>query len=227
MELRRWQTQATRSTTSNRRLRTRHQRIFHLQNPTHWALQTRRHSHVVAQDHDKRLGNWSYITLRGKGNSKLTFLTFYRVNDQGILPTATNNENGAKESITCCTQQHQILHSERKYNINPRNLCLEELRTLIKAKFKDKNHHLIIGIDANEDMEGIGPKSLKSIMSNLGLQNSLAREVNTGKRPPHNRHWLQSNRPHLLHRWSPPSHSIRRRILLRHHLPLQPPSPLP
>jgi hypothetical protein len=142
------------------------------------------HSHVIDQGNDNRLGNWSYVTLRRKGNSELTFLTVYRVNDQGLLPTAINNENGAKYSITCCTQQHQILHSEGNYNTNPKHLCLEELKTLIRSKFKDKNHHIIICIDANEDIEGICPKSLRAIMSDLGLHDALTHINNNGEQPP-------------------------------------------
>jgi hypothetical protein len=142
------------------------------------------HSHVIDQGNDNLLGNWSYVTLCHKGNSKLTFLTVYRVKDQGLLPTAINIENGAKYSITCCTQQHQIIHSEGNYNTNPKHLCLEELKTLIRSKFKDKNHHIIVGIDANEDMEGIGPKSLRAIMSDLGLHDALTHINNNGDWPP-------------------------------------------
>jgi hypothetical protein len=45
------------------------------------------HGHVIDTGADKRLGNWTYVTLRGKGKTKLTYLTVYRVNDQSALRT--------------------------------------------------------------------------------------------------------------------------------------------
>jgi hypothetical protein len=48
------------------------------------------HHHVIDKENHSRLGNWSYITLQGKGKTKLTYTTVYRVNGQQALHTELN-----------------------------------------------------------------------------------------------------------------------------------------
>jgi hypothetical protein len=80
---------------------------------------------------------------------------------------------GASGAQRANQQQCQILRDENITNIKPRNLCFVELRKLFKEKISDPNHIIIMGIDANETMDGTGPQSLARLISDLGLHDAL------------------------------------------------------
>jgi hypothetical protein len=132
------------------------------------------HGHVTDTGSDSRLGNWTYVTLRGKGKTKLTYITVYRVNDQSALKTELNAMSGGRGQQRANTQQLQILRDENKTNVLPRHNCFNELRELFKDKFADDGHEVIMGIDANESMTGNGPRSLRRFMSDVGLHDAIA-----------------------------------------------------
>jgi hypothetical protein len=118
------------------------------------------HGQVIDTDADNRLGNWTYVTLRGKGKTKLTYLTVYRVNEQSALRTELNAMSGGRGQQRANTQQLKILREENKTRVLPRHNCFDELRLLFKEKFAKPGHEVILGIDANESMAGITPRSL-------------------------------------------------------------------
>jgi hypothetical protein len=132
------------------------------------------HGHVTDSEVDSRLGNWSYITLQGKGNTKLTYLTLYRVNDQTALKVSLNAMSGGRGQQRANTQQLQILREENKTTTLPRHNCFDELKQLFKEKFAKEGHEVIMGIDANESMAGKNPHSLRRLMSDLGLHDAIA-----------------------------------------------------
>jgi hypothetical protein len=132
------------------------------------------HGHVTDIGSDTRLDNWTYVTLRGKGKTKLTYITVYRVNDQSALKTELNIMSGGRGQQRANTQQLQILRDKNKTNILPRHNCFNELRDLFKEKFSTDGHEVIMGIVANESMTGNGPRSLRRFMSDVGLHDAIA-----------------------------------------------------
>ena len=86
-------------------------------------------------------GRWSWITLVGKGTTKITFITGYRVCD------------GANEApITARTvrAQQEWMYADRGFEtINLRDRFTSDLTSLAKA-FQASGHDLVIMLDANE-----------------------------------------------------------------------------
>jgi hypothetical protein len=138
------------------------------------------YSHVTDSDADRRLGNWSYITLQGKGKTKLTYLTVYRVNDQTALKVDLKAMSGGRGQQRANIQQLQILREENKIDTFPRHNCFDELRTLFKEKISSEGHEVVMGIDANESMTRNSPRSLRRLMSDLSLHDAIA-FANTGQ----------------------------------------------
>jgi hypothetical protein len=132
------------------------------------------HGHITDSDADRRLRNWSYITLQGKGKTKLTYLTVYWVNDQAAMKVDLNAISGGRGQQRANTQQLQILREENKNDTLPRHNCFVELRTLFKEKFAAEGNEVVMGADANESMTGNGPRSLRRLMSDLGLHDAIA-----------------------------------------------------
>jgi hypothetical protein len=132
------------------------------------------HGHVTDTGSDTRLGNWTYVTLRCKGKTKLMYITVYRVNDQSALKTELNAMSGGRGQQRVNTQQLQILRDENKTNILPCNNCFNELCDLFKEKIATDGHEVIMGIDANESMTGNSPRSLRRFMSDVGLHDAIA-----------------------------------------------------
>jgi hypothetical protein len=70
------------------------------------------HGHVIDKGNDSRLGTWSYVTLQGKGKTKLTYMSVYQVNDQQALKSELNAMSGGRGQQRANTQQLQILREE-------------------------------------------------------------------------------------------------------------------
>jgi hypothetical protein len=132
------------------------------------------HGHVTDKGNDSRLGNWSYVTLQGKGKTKLTYMSVYQVNDQQALKSELNAMSGGRGQQRANTQQLQILREEGKLKNLSRRNCFDELRALFKEKFSGVGHEVVMGIDANESMKGNGPRSLPRFMSDVGLHDAVA-----------------------------------------------------
>jgi hypothetical protein len=86
--------------------------------------------HVVDQGSDNRLGNYSYCTLKVKGD---------RVGDVTLKNPVLNALDGSKDSMRAYTQQRQVLREEGKHELKPRDVCLSELTTLVKKKSTRKD----------------------------------------------------------------------------------------
>jgi hypothetical protein len=80
--------------------------------------------HVVDQGSDNRLGNYSYCTLKKKGDTRLAFITAYRVVDIKLTNPVLNALDGSKDSMRAYTQQRQVLREEGKHELKPRDVCL-------------------------------------------------------------------------------------------------------
>jgi hypothetical protein len=129
--------------------------------------------HVVDHGSDNRLGNYSYCTLKGRGDTRLTFITAYRVGDVTLKTPVLHALDGSRDSMRAYTQQRQVLREEGKHELKPRDVCLSELSALVKKKFNATGHEIILGIDANESMMHTGPKSIRATISDLGLHDAL------------------------------------------------------
>jgi hypothetical protein len=67
------------------------------------------HGHVIDKDNDSSLGNWSYVTLQDKVQTKLTYMSVYQVNDQQALKYEINELSGGRGQQRSNVQQLQIL----------------------------------------------------------------------------------------------------------------------
>jgi hypothetical protein len=132
------------------------------------------HGHVIDKGNDSRLGNCSYVTLQGKGQTKLTYMSVYRVNDQQALKSELNALSGGRGHQRANTQQLQILREESKLKTLPRHNCFDELRAMFKVKFSGVGHEVVMGIDANKSMKGNRPRSLRRFMSDVGMHDAIA-----------------------------------------------------
>jgi hypothetical protein len=81
--------------------------------------------HLVDKGADSRLGNWSYVTLRGKKKKYLTFLTVYKITDVTLQQPTQQALTGGRDSMRVATQQTQILREEGKYPCSLSGLCKE------------------------------------------------------------------------------------------------------
>jgi hypothetical protein len=145
------------------------------------------------------LGRWSYITLRGKGSTKITIITAY--NASYNLGDTTNYRQ----------QQRTLSHLHRKHNQNidaqPRRKFILDLQALI-GYLRETNHEVILSLDANTsyDPDASAPThpllytpgiptvdknhngKLATLVSTCGLLDPLARQHSSRPIPPsHNR----------------------------------------
>jgi hypothetical protein len=71
-----------------------------------------RNGHVIDKGADNRMGNWSYITMRGKRKKPITFITLYNISDITLVEPCLEALTGARDSMKVFTQQTQILREE-------------------------------------------------------------------------------------------------------------------
>jgi hypothetical protein len=83
--------------------------------------------HVINKGADNRMGNWSYITMRGKKKKHLTFITVYNISDIALVEPCLEALTGARDSMKVFTQQTQILREEGKTPCSLARLCMKEL----------------------------------------------------------------------------------------------------
>jgi hypothetical protein len=94
--------------------------------------------HVIDKGADNRLGNWSYVTLRGGERKYITFLTVYKITDVTLQKPTLRALTGGRDSMRVATQQTQILREEGKEPRSLSGLCKEELRHLIRKKIQPR-----------------------------------------------------------------------------------------
>ena len=85
------------------------------------------------------LGRWSYMTLQGTGNQKLTVITAYQV------PKTTVDRSGAK---TAYIQQFSILRQEEGSKPDPRKQFFSDLTYFIR-NLRTHGHGVVLVLDAN------------------------------------------------------------------------------
>jgi hypothetical protein len=126
------------------------------------------------------LGRWSYITLRGKDNKKLTIVTGYRVCQ------ATPSSAGIK---TAYMQQYRkisakLRDTDKQSTPNPRHQFVLDLQAWLENLIKE-GHHIILSIDSNEELNPTEGKitnltyNQSLVTANPNHDGSLSTLVNT------------------------------------------------
>ena len=95
---------------------------------------------IIDSGSDK-LGRWTYVTMTGKNNRKLTIYTLYQVCDQ-------KHHSG---NCTIYLQQQNDLIQADRIKTEPREAILVDLTEHIQHKQKQGHNIIVIG-DANEDV---------------------------------------------------------------------------
>jgi exonuclease III len=87
------------------------------------------------------LGRWSYITLRGKGTTKVTIVSAYNAtSSQGD----TTNYQQQLRSLSRLHREHN-----QKVTVNPRRQFILDLQGWLEIKLLE-GHKIVLGVDAND-----------------------------------------------------------------------------
>ena len=95
----------------------------------------------IVKSGKEALGRWTYITLAGKKNRKVTIYTLYRVCDQ-------KHNSG---NCTIYMQQENDLRQKHKKIVDPRESILKDLTIQIQ-KDREQGHDIIVIGDTNDDV---------------------------------------------------------------------------
>ena len=106
----------------------------------------------------EKLGRWSYLTLTGKNNKKIKFITCYRV--------CKGSKETGPGSIR--TQQEMDLLKEYGEIVDPRKRLLSDLEIHIQQEHS-KGYHIILMGDLNEDVQN--SKTIDKFLGATGLYN--------------------------------------------------------
>jgi hypothetical protein len=107
---------------------------------------------------DDQYGRWSWLTLSGKGTTRVTFISAYRVCDGAAESSVTSG--------TVRSQQEWMYASQGYTSINLREQFVTDISALI-SDFQGQGHDIQLSMDANE---ASGPGSgVDRIMSNCNL----------------------------------------------------------
>jgi hypothetical protein len=105
-----------------------------------------------------QFGRWSWITLTGKGTTRVTFISAYRVCDGAAESSVT--------SRTVRSQQEWMYASRGHASVNLRERFVNDITDLITEK-QGEGHDIQLSMDANE---ASGPSSgVDRIMRNCNL----------------------------------------------------------
>ena len=88
------------------------------------------------------MGRFSWATIRGRQNRKITIITLYKVCNQPIEIVGP---------LTAISQQWQIAQSENRDNENMVDNTIIDLQVFINSQ-RNKGMEIILSMDANETM---------------------------------------------------------------------------
>ena len=103
-------------------------------------------------------GRWSYTTLKGKNNRKVTFITAYRVCQQKSIGTCTISE-----------QQQNDFISEGEFGVNVRKRMILDLKNFI-LQLHQQEHIVILNGDMNEDLNQTN-NPIEIMLHECGMKN--------------------------------------------------------
>jgi hypothetical protein len=131
------------------------------------------------------MGRWSFVTLIGRYNRKLTIVTAYRVHNTTI---------GCAGPWTSYRQQWLALRASGHEQPNPRLQFIKDMTNFIQAR-QDQGEAVILMLDANETL-GAETEGISSLMTKCDLTNSLSRiygQAATKHRDPITQHKERDN----------------------------------
>jgi hypothetical protein len=97
------------------------------------------------------LGRWSYVTLRGSGEKRITLVTAYRVCVQSIQSCGDTTSTAQQfRELSKIWRQQEALDADPI----PRRQFILDLQAWLEHKIAT-SHHIILGIDANEDISKV------------------------------------------------------------------------
>jgi Reverse transcriptase (RNA-dependent DNA polymerase) len=106
----------------------------------HWT------GRILRTIHDpRRLSRWVGHTYRLKGSKTLTVITAYR--------PCRQQSNSSDQIITATHQQTTLLYDNTGKHLDPRQIFMDDIITLIKDIESDPNHSCILMWDANESLD--------------------------------------------------------------------------
>jgi hypothetical protein len=117
--------------------------------------------HLESGSDPTGMGRFSYQSIVGRNNTRIIFITAYRVCFQTI--------NSAGPSTSFFQQWHH-LRTNGHHDPNPRQQALDDLRTFIHEKIQE-GCDVCLGIDANEDSDS-RYQHLTTFASACGLVNT-------------------------------------------------------
>jgi hypothetical protein len=130
-----------------------------------WAARS-----LIGKD-DSGMGRWSLITIMGRSSKVVTFIMAYRVD-------GTRNTKGP---FTAYSQQLYLLEEKDAVNTDPITNFYNDLRVVVN-NLKQKNHEIVIMIDANACLEDNNNMFTKWV-SELQLIDPLTARHGTERQP--------------------------------------------
>ena len=130
-------------------------------------------SHKILHGADPTgLGRWSFIRLKGKHNSTITFISAYR-------PCRSPNSLGS-----VWNQQIRYFHLQGISNPDPCSIFDSDLMTAL-VSWLDAGDNVVLGIDNNDDVRS---STLATRLSSLGLYDAILTQHSPASPPAtHNR----------------------------------------
>merc|ERR1712115_562629 len=116
----------------------------------------------LSSGRDYPLGRWSWTTLQGKQDKKITIISAYRV----------HSGNPSDSPFKIYNQQYALLLQQGHTNPDPRTQTITDLENFIHT-IQDTSHSIILCIDGNETLDpttSSSEKSLAGLFHRCGLQ---------------------------------------------------------
>jgi hypothetical protein len=125
---------------------------------------------ITQHGSNPKLGQWYWVTIKGKGTNQTTLIMAYRVCDQtpitqDYVNSPCQETDSSTKLRTAHTQQFSLLLEDNAECCDPRQAFITDLEKNITSLTVDKNHYVILGIDANETFyEEIGESAILELI---------------------------------------------------------------
>lgn len=121
------------------------------------------HSHIFSGKGKDKKGRWSWVTLHGRSQKKLTIVSAYRVCKNSLA-----GEGGGSVWM----QEYNEFLKEGIQNPDPRSQVLLDLKESILT-WKEAGHSVILLIDANESLYDTPNNKFKQLMEQTDMHDGL------------------------------------------------------
>ena len=140
----------------------------------HPTLQPRVTTHG---DYPRLMGGWSWVTIRGRQNRKITIITVYKVYNRPIVTAGP---------LTAISQQWKIAQSKNRGNENIVDNTITDLQLFINSQ-QNNGTEIILNMDANETVNCKNSTIIKlcriyKLCDTIALKHGTELEPNTYSR---------------------------------------------